>query len=661
MHSRSKSSGSGERPGERHAKLRNASSMEMGFELPDVSARETERGEATMALQQADGRRRHELLNAVASAVNSHGRILFSLARSFDSNGVKEAVEHVICVASARKETAQHEEAQIAQALRDKAAEAGIHPPAAAQASPGAIPANEESEGTSSPAQQEVQPSCGPPTGSERYEQIASGLRGICDNDDQSTNAVMEGYLHKITQSGSFWRLRYFCLWANGSLTYSQRREPARSEHKNTIPLMISTIKLGSGGATNLLSCASESLCFRIVSPRKWIALSAPSQAERDAWLEHLSVATRECIVQRPSSAVHLRSKSNTLQNGATRVLEKIQRWGNMFCADCGCGSSSVTWTSTSFGVMLCSSCSGVHRNLGAHLSTVRSACLDRNAWDVPLLQRFAIVGSSISSEALEGRLTITDDEKDEACIVEQVPPPRVESEKPSESASTDARQRFADSKYVKRAYVSAVDRRFSSRVLDEAVERIDPRLATVAMICGADAAENDRIHHTASNESSDAVLALLDVLVRLAPSEAVNTTDQNSLGRTPLHSAMALGREDNALALITRGADYNARDCDGRTPLEVSMYENQCVRDYSLLIALHGGKSPPEENPNESENNGEDHDESETAAEEDDAGDELDENRERHHNGCDDQQQCPKHRRRGFRKLFGKANHFKT
>lgn len=50
-------------------------------------------------------------------------------------------------------------------------------------------------------------------------------------------------------------------------------------------------------------------------------------------------------------------------------VLRKV--CGNDTCADCG--SPEPDWASLNLGILLCIECSGVHRNLGVHISKVRN------------------------------------------------------------------------------------------------------------------------------------------------------------------------------------------------------------------------------------------------------------------------------------------------
>jgi len=84
-------------------------------------------------------------------------------------------------------------------------------------------------------------------------------------------------------------------------------------------------------------------------------------------------------------------------------LLEILQLPGNGECADCG--TKDPEWASINLGVFVCIECSGVHRNLGTHISKVRSLRLD--VWTDELVRFMRENGNTKGNEAWAPKIPV--------------------------------------------------------------------------------------------------------------------------------------------------------------------------------------------------------------------------------------------------------------
>ena len=97
---------------------------------------------------------------------------------------------------------------------------------------------------------------------------------------------------------------------------------------------------------------------------------------------------------------------SNNFQNDNDKKQKQIinkllKKQENKLCADCK--NSPPSWASINLGVFICIKCSGVHRELGTHISKIKSVNLD--IWSDDILEKFKKIDNKISNDYWEYNL----------------------------------------------------------------------------------------------------------------------------------------------------------------------------------------------------------------------------------------------------------------
>uniref|UniRef100_A0A8C8ALI3 ArfGAP with GTPase domain, ankyrin repeat and PH domain 2 n=1 Tax=Otus sunia TaxID=257818 RepID=A0A8C8ALI3_9STRI len=94
-----------------------------------------------------------------------------------------------------------------------------------------------------------------------------------------------------------------------------------------------------------------------------------------------------------PGTGARMDSQSEAVAIQAIRNAR-----GNSLCVDCG--APNPTWASLNLGALICIECSGIHRNLGTHLSRVRS--LDLDDWPRELTLVLTSIGNATANSIWE-------------------------------------------------------------------------------------------------------------------------------------------------------------------------------------------------------------------------------------------------------------------
>nr|XP_031830974.1 arfGAP with SH3 domain, ANK repeat and PH domain-containing protein isoform X5 [Nomia melanderi] len=313
----------------------------------------------------------------------------------------------------------------------------------------------------------------------------------------------------------------------------------------------------------NLLTCQiklvpDDKRGFDLISYNRTYHFQAEDEADQRAWMSVLVNCKERALLRAFDASGKAEAGTGNpslveLQQAVIRCVMRLP--GNDQCCDCS-SQNDATWLSTNFGIIVCIECSGIHRDLGVHISRIQSLTLDNVGTAQLLLARH--MTNQAFNEVMEATLH--------------------HNHKPTPTSTMEERYDFIRAKYVDKRYVmntcaderdllSDLEHAVNNRDLQQLLQVYAENVDLAAPLPTSDVGET-ALHLAILREMGNS-LHIVDFLVQNMSTGGIDRTTVD--GETALHLCARHDRAEAMKLLLRAGADPTHRNKQEKTPLDIA------------------------------------------------------------------------------------------
>ncbi|XP_039255228.1 arf-GAP with SH3 domain, ANK repeat and PH domain-containing protein 2-like isoform X2 [Styela clava] len=373
------------------------------------------------------------------------------------------------------------------------------------------------------------------------------------------------GYLMKRSEGlRKAWQKRK-CTVSDGYLTISHN-------NANKAPVKLNLL------TSQVKPVAEDKKIFDLVSHNRTYRFMADDESESIAWVSVISNSKEDALNRVFGEEGSSKQQNSGLRELTKSILDEVKHLtGNDRC--CDCGAAEPTWLSTNLGVLTCIECSGIHRDMGVHISRIQSITLDELGTSELLVAR--AVGNASFNEIMESQLDLRD--------------------KPTQESDMETRKSFIRDKYEIHRYAMHTCMDDPDRLLEDLMQAIISKDICALLQVFAEGVDlssplpgysnGETALHLAIKQEDRSSLFIVDFLVQNSSASLDRQTISD--GNTPLHLCAEYNKSECMKLLLRTRARTDLKNTAGEKPVDTARRTRNSSCEEILTQAASGKFHP--------------------------------------------------------------------